>query len=103
MAARSMATGLATHPDPLELPFMPAAPRIALMIQRNGRWRGEADESNGPRGLRDDRLRAGDSHDVQGTHIAHPQDEYTVAAAFRLPRAENDAQHWRRYRERLRY
>jgi hypothetical protein len=72
------------------------------MIQRNGRWRGEADEYVGPRGLEDDRLRAGDSHDVQGTLNAHPQDEYTVAAAFRLPLAQIDIQHWRRYRERLR-
>jgi len=36
------------------------------------------------RGLSNDRLRAGDSHDVQSPdHAAHPQDEYTLAAEFR--------------------
>jgi len=53
------------------------------MNERDGRWRGEADKSNGLRGPRDDWLRAGDFHDVQGQHIAHQQDEYTVAAVTR--------------------
>lgn len=58
---------------------------IVVMNKRIGRWRGEADKSVVPtRTLRDDWLRAGDLHDVQGPNTtARKQDEYTAAADFR--------------------
>ena len=62
---------------------------IAIMSQRNGRWRGEAD--NSPWSSRSqvcDWLRAGDFHDVQDPTspedlLVHKQDEYVAAADFR--------------------
>jgi hypothetical protein len=62
---------------------------IAIMSQRNGRWRGEADNSPGHQDLQVcDWLRAGDFHDVQDPTspedlLVHKQDEYVVAADFR--------------------
>ena len=62
---------------------------IAIMSQRNGRWRGEADNSPGHQDLQVcDWLRAGDFHDVQDPTspedlLVHKQDEYVAAADFR--------------------
>lgn len=64
---------------------------IAIMSKRNGRWRGEADNSPGHQDLQVcDWLRAGDFHDVQDPTssedlLVHKQDEYVAAADFRPP------------------
>lgn len=64
---------------------------IAIMSQRNGRWRGEAENSPGHQDLQVcDWLRAGDFHDVQDPTspedlLVHKQDEYVAAADFRPP------------------
>ena len=62
---------------------------IAIMSQRNGRWRGEAENSPGHQDLHVcDWLRAGDFHDVQDPTspedlLVHKQDEYVAAADLR--------------------
>lgn len=62
---------------------------IAIMSQRNGRWRGEAENSPGHQDLQVcDWLRAGTFHDVQDPTspedlLAHKRDKYVAAADCR--------------------
>jgi len=67
---------------------MQAAPEtIVIMSKRNGRLRGEAENSPGHQDLeRGDWLRASDFHDVQDKPpqgVVHKQDEYVAAAVIR--------------------
>lgn len=77
-------------PDlPMTHAMQAAFETIAIMSQRNGRWRGEADNSPGHQDLQVcDWLRAGDFHDVQDPTspedlLVHKQDEYVAAADLR--------------------